>query len=188
MSVCPRADTFPPKRKWRGGAKESHDVAYLAPLPHPIVIPTALCPPWRLAQRRRSVNLLWRHRFGLGCWSQSVRLQDPPLFLIPHLCRQHPTLQIKSGKTMWTPPSSLPSPAKHTSPKSALPQIHSESATPLRRSAHLIHLSYLDIFSLPSSPLPVPASPACSPYEAEGPLETWTKALLHAICMILGRT
>ena len=36
VSLTQRVDTFPLRRKWRCG--ESHDVDYLTPLPHPIVI------------------------------------------------------------------------------------------------------------------------------------------------------
>ena len=120
-----------------------------------------------MAQRRHSVNLLWRHCFGSGCWSQSAGFRSA-LFIFP--------ISVDSqnlGRQRGFLPLPYPPPAKHTSRNPALPPDSSRSSDPLASlpmPTSSISPTWT-ISSPPSSPLPVPASPACSPYEAEGPFE-----------------
>ena len=117
--------------------------------------------------------MLWRHRFGSGCWSQSAGFRSA-LFIFPISVDSTPPTQagiwednVDSSLFLTLPqPSTLPEILPYL-------QIHPEAVTPLPPlPMPTSSISPTWTISSPlSSPLPNPASPACCPYEAEGPFE-----------------
>ena len=156
-----RVDTFPLRRKWRCG--ESHDVDYLTPLPHPIVILLPFSDHGACTEEAFSKFAMEALLF--------VRMLEPSagfrsaLFIFPISVDSTPPTQTRIWEDNMDSSLFLTLPQPSTLPE-ILPylQIHPEAAPPPpRRNAYLNHLSYLDhllslfpLLSLSRLPQPVP--------------------------------